>query len=118
MLRHGSLHRRAGSGFCSVSRCEALQSEAPDLHAIFHLSARQLQPSADGSLGIEGAMKKLAFVALAFALILGGTTAEALRQFQHAEQLTQEVGPDSGWSITETGASPGWSITPAHAHMW
>jgi hypothetical protein len=32
--------------------------------------------------------------------------------------LTQEVGPDSGWSITETGASPGWSITPAHAHMW
>ena len=63
-------------------------------------------------------MKKLAFVALAFVVILGGTTAEALRQFQHAEQLTQEAGPDAGWSITETGASPGWSITPAHAHMW
>jgi hypothetical protein len=63
-------------------------------------------------------MIKYAFVALAFAAILGGTTAEALRRSQHGEQMTQDAGQDSGWSITETGAAPGWSITPAHAHMW
>jgi hypothetical protein len=63
-------------------------------------------------------MKKFVFVALAFTALIWGTTAAALRQ-SHQEQLTtEETGPESGWSITDTAAAAGWSITPAHLRMW
>jgi hypothetical protein len=63
-------------------------------------------------------VKKFAVATLAFTVIIWGTTAMALRQFQQDEVTMAETAPESGWSITETGAAPGWSVTPAHLRMW
>ena len=63
-------------------------------------------------------MKKFALAALAFTVIVWGTTAMALRQSQQDDVTMAEAAPESGWSITETGAAPGWSVAAAHLRMW
>jgi hypothetical protein len=66
-------------------------------------------------------MTMFVFAVLICGAIIGiccGSMAVALRQPPPEQMTTEEPGPQSDWSITETGAAPGWAITPAHLRMW
>ena len=68
-------------------------------------------------------MALFAFAALVVTVagvVCWGTAAIALLQSQQEQTMetTEETGPNSGWTITETEAAPGWATTSAHMRMW